>query len=514
MAVDREQLRRAARLHPTAWAMYASDGLWQNARHFDFLAERVLAMRRGEIQRLCVSMPPGSGKSEYLSLYVASWWLATRPNDRVVIASYGKSLAVGWSERARDLLADMGVEVFGVTANARQAAHWWYPRLPDGSPCRGYFYAVGRGGALTGKRAELLIIDDLLKDDEEARSDAIRNAAWRWFDKVAMTRLLPHSCVFKIGTRWHTDDTIGRLEKRQAAGEVDKRWEFVNLPAIAGDDDPLGRQPGEALWPRMWPIDALEGLRRERDPYTWSSLYQGSPTPEGGGLFKADWLRSYTEAAGILSCGELRVPRARLRLYSTVDLAGSKKDRADYTVISTFGLDHETRTLWLLDVVRQRLEAPQIIGAMREVQQRMRPVTFYAERTAPQLNLVHRLRFAEQAGEKLDPSDTTADVLIGKAVEAGLPVVKLDPGSTDKVTRSAPAQAVMAAGRLMTPERADWLEAWKSELLAFPESGTKDDQVDTLSYGVQVFLEVLQASAWVTQATRDPNALPIGGRLM
>lgn len=438
--------------------------------------------------------------SETLSLYVASWWLATKPTDRVVVASYGKSLALGWAERARDLLSNLGLETFGVTANSRQSAEWWYPRNAAGEALGGYFFAVGRGGALTGKRAELLIIDDLLKDDMEAQSQAVRDAAWAWFDKVAMTRLMPRSCVVVIGTRWHDDDVIGRLEVAQQEGRVDHPWTFVNLPALAEEDDPLGRKPGEPLWPEMWDRDALLRKEQAHDPGTWAALFQGRPVPAGGAMFHAGWVRSYERHGQTLRSedGELAVPMSRLKVYATVDVAGSKKERADWTVISTWGIDHETRTLWLLDVLRRRLHAPEIIAAMREVQREWEPTSFRVERAAPQVNLVHKLRFAEAAGAQYNPADDDQEVLIGAALDAGLPVIKLDPGSTDKVTRAGPAAAVMSRGRLLTPKAAPWLTTWLGEVLRFP--GAKhDDQVDTLSYGAQVFLEVLQAQDYLAQ---------------
>lgn len=507
----------------TFLSKYGGDGTWANASHFNFLSKRVLEMHRGELQRLCVSMPPGSGKSEYLSLAVASWWLGSRPNSRVVIASYGKSLSVGWSERARDAMATLGPEVFGVGANSREKAEFWKPRDPEtGKAMGGYFFAVGRGGPLTGKRAELLIVDDLIKDDMEAGSPAVREHAWRWFDKVAMTRLLPHSVVCCIATRWHADDPIGRLEDKQRAGEVELPWTFVNLPALAGENDPLGRKPGEALWPQMWPTARLEKVRQGRDPYTWAALYQGTPTPEGGSVFKPAWVRSFEQVGPVyIAQGELhnrpnRPEMERLRCliddlmrFSTVDLAGSKKERADWTVIATWGIDHKTRTLWLLDVRRKRLEAPQIIEEMRAVQRDLNPITFYVEEAGPSLNLVHQLRFAEQAGRSHDPTDTSPNVLMQTALEAGVPVQGIKP-VRDKLTRAMPATAVMSNGRLLTPARATWLETFKDELFRFPDS-KHDDQVDAVSIAAQVFLEVLAASDHRRGEDDDPN--PIAGRL-
>ena len=199
----------------------------------------------------------------------------------------------------------------------------------------------------------------------------------------------------------------------------------------------------------------------------------------------------------MLVAGELRVPLSRLKVFSAADFAGSKKNRADWTVIGTFGLDHETRTLWMLDQERDRLTAPEILDRMREVQATWHPSSFYCEKTGPQLNLVHALRFAEAAGEVIDPGKPIEqDILMRKASEIGLPVRELRPDG-DKVIRSAGAQALMSRGRLMTPRKAAWIPGWKAEVFAFPQG--HDDQVDVLSYGAIVFLETLQAQDYMDQ---------------
>lgn len=526
----REQLRAAAALHPTAWAMYASGwgegqtesgspspGDWENGAHFDLLADHVLDMRDLKLQRLCVSLPPGHGKTDYLGVYVASWWLGTRPHDRVVIASYGKDLARDPCKKGRDLLAKHGLEVFGVGASTRDQQTWWYPRDADLQTIGpGFCYAVGRGGALTGKRAELLIVDDLFKDDEEAGSAATREKAWRWLESVALTRLLPWSCVIVIGTRWHRDDHIGRLEDAQREGRCvgGRPWKFVNLPALADEDDPLGRAPGEALWPRQFSREFLEAYRAGCTPRLWACLHQGRPVAEGGSLFKEAWENLYTLRAGMLSCGDLAVPLGRLVRFAVCDFAGSKSQRADYTCVTVFGIDHETRTLWLLHVLRERLDAPEIMGALRQVYQEWKPAAFYAEDTSPQLNRLHALALAEAAGELVDPAaDLRSNTLLLALTDGGLPMRRVAP-VTDKVTRSTKAQTVAAAGRLYLPKTAPWLPVWQDEIYSFPDVA-HDDQADCLSYGAIVFYDVLLAQALADgrAAQEAARTLPIAGDL-
>lgn len=504
-----EQAQLAA-THPVLWAMFASGGAWIPAPHLLYLADVLMQVVVGTILRVCVSLPPQHGKSEFMSKYVPTWYLGTHPTARILQFSYGQELTVEWTGQGRDLFAEFGPRVFGVDTWARAKRTAW-DAYREGRRTGGSVRGVGKGGGVTGRAVDLGLGDDVLKDADEADSPAQRERAFRWLQSAVFPRARR---LALIGTRWHFDDPIGRLMAAQERGEIGEPWTFVNIPAVAESDDPLGRQPGEPLWPAN-PLchgdpDWYRKKEVEVGTYVWSALYQGRPVPVEGGHFKAGWFRPYEEVNGVLVAGELRVPVARLRRYSTVDLAGSKRQRADWTVIATWGIDHETRTLWLLDVVRAQLEAPEIITALREVQQRMKPVTFYAERAAPQLNLVHRLKLAEAAGEKLDPSDDEQDVLIKRAVASGLPVKRLDPGDKNKVTRSAPAQAIMAAGRLFTPARARWLAEFKSELLTFP-GGAHDDQVDALSYGVQMFLEALQASALVQ--ARASHGGPVAGQL-
>lgn len=502
-----------AALNPVLWALYASGGSFIAAPHLCYLAEVLTKVSTGELTRVAISTPPQHGKSWLVSKYFPTWHLGRNPDQRVLLCSYGKDLTVEWTGEGRDLLAEHGPGAFDIETWARAKKTAW-DVFRDGRRTGGHMRGVGKGGGVTGRPVDVGICDDLVKDAAEVATQKLRDALFRWLESAVLTRARR---LILMATRWHPDDPIGRLKKKQAAGEVGEPWVFINLPAIAEDDDPLGRAPGEPLWLGN-PLahgdpEWYEKKRREVGPYVWNALYQGRPAPLEGGLFKKTWIRSYEETNGVLMSGELRVPLARLKRFSTVDIAGSKKERADFTVVATWGLDHTTRTLWLLDVVRAQLEAPQVIGALREVQQRMKPLTFYVERAAPQLNLLHKLQFAAQAGEKLDPSDDAQDALISRGLAAGLPIVRLDPGDKDKVFRSGPAQAVMAAGRLLTPARAPWLGEWWDEVLAFPDAESHDDQVDALSYGVQVFIEVLQAITLAEAQDRAQNALPIGGTL-
>lgn len=469
----REELREMARAHPVAWAMYASGagevdergrvnpGDWRRSRHLEHLADLLVQVAQRKIKRLCVSMPPRHGKSELISKYYASWLMGARPRSRVVVASYGAELTKQWSGAARDLLSEYGEEVFGATAWDRAKAAEWWTLDPLGSRMGGNFYAVGKGGALTGRGADDLIIDDLFKDAAEANSPTLREHAWQWLTSAALTRLEPDAACVIVSTRWHHDDHIGRLEAAQERGEI-SGWTFLNLPAIATTADELGRQPGDALWPERFALEDLARIRSEVGAYVWEALYQGRPTPSEGGFFKRSWMHGYKlEGDRVVVEGRGSLPVDGLRRFATVDLAASAKASADYTVAMVWGYAPEWGILFLLDVFRERVEGPALVPLLKGVRDRWALAVLFVERIGFQLTLIQAAR------------------------AAGLPIREVRPDG-DKVSRALPATARMEAAEILFPLGAPFMPELERELLEFPR-GTHDDQVDALAYAARVF---------------------------
>jgi predicted phage terminase large subunit-like protein len=227
-------------------------------------------------------MPPQHGKSELCSKYLPAWFLGTHPDERVVLVSYEADFAASWGRKARDLLDQQG-HLLGVRVSKRSSAvQRWDLEGHEGGMC-----TAGMGGAITGKGAHLLIIDDPLKNDEEARNPRTREKQWEWWQSVASTRIRPGGLFVVVQTRWHRDDLAGRiLRQAQSHGQ---RWLSVRLPALAEANDPLGRAPGEALWPEMYPTEFHEQTKATRSTYYWRSLYQQDPIAEGG----TEWPSSY-----------------------------------------------------------------------------------------------------------------------------------------------------------------------------------------------------------------------------
>jgi len=311
---------------------------------------------------------------------------------------------------------------------------------------------VGRGGALTGRGAHLLLIDDLYKDHEEARSQAIRDQAWNWFTKVAMTRRMGRRQVIITMTRWHSDDVIGRLtdpENPHYNAIEAQKWKIIRLPAIAEDDDPLGRPEGAPLWPERYDLDFLQSQQR-LDPLGFAALYQQRPTVADGVLFRRENIQYYD-----------RLPE-RLRFYCASDHAVGTTQRNDPSCLLKVGVD-EQDNIYLVDVVWKRMPADEAVEAMLAMGGgNMRPLLWWAERG--------------------HISKSIGPFLRKRMLETGtyINLVEVTPAS-DKTQRAQSIAGRHAMGKVYFPRHAIWTERAINELLAFP-NGNHDDFVDALAY--------------------------------
>jgi predicted phage terminase large subunit-like protein len=418
---------------------------------------------RGRIRHLLIAMPPRHGKSEFTSRYFPAWYLGTFPDRHVILASYQAEFAASWGRKVRDVLIEHGPSLFGVTVrrDVASAEHW------EVAGSAGGMDTAGVGGALTGKGADLLVIDDPIKNAEQANSPTYRDKAWDWYVSTAYTRLQPGGAVVLIQTRWHEDDLAGRiLAESRAGGEP---WDVVELPALAEEGDALGRAPGAALWPERFSAQALERIRRTLGTYWFTALYQQRPAPPEGHRFRRSWFRSWTaEENGAVyhlqSVPARKVAARHCRRFGTVDLAVSTRTSADYTVLAAWAATPQ-EDLVLLDLQRERLEEPDAIRQAAAFARRNRLDYLVVESNGMQLGIVQTLRRPPY----------------GLAIRAV-------PNDRDKLTRSATAVIRCEAGQVFFPERAAWLADFESELLNFPV-GSHDDQVDALSLAaIDVFL--------------------------
>jgi predicted phage terminase large subunit-like protein len=265
----------------------ASNGGWVPAAHLRLLSLKLCALARREIRRLLVMMPPRHGKSSLISEWFPVWYLGWNPDHRVILTSYESDYAAEWSRKVRDHLDEWGPSLFGIRVrpDVSSRARW---SIDDHA---GGMYAQGAGGAITGKGADLLIVDDPIKNDQDARSEAFRKHQWEWLQSTALSRLEPNGVAVIIMTSWHLDDIGQRIQAGKLGGHD---WTILKLPAVAEVAEPawpdgMGRAVGDALWPERFDADALANLKAQAGRYWWSALYQQTPIPAEGALFKAHW---------------------------------------------------------------------------------------------------------------------------------------------------------------------------------------------------------------------------------
>lgn len=474
----------AAAAHPVPWMVYASAGKLQAPRHIRWIGEKLMQLAAGKTLRLVISCPPRHGKSKLIAEHFTSWWLGTHPTERVIYVTMQERFSRSWGRKSRDVFFQHAESLWGVTTWSRASTAEW-DVFKGGIRTEGSMSSVGAGGTITGKGAHLLVIDDLIRNMAEAQNANLRETTWEWFQSACLTRLEPPGRVVILMTRWHHDDLIGRLMKAQKDGELGEEWVFLNLPAIAEEDDPMGRAKGEALWPERFPVSNLEKKKKDVGPYVWQSLYQGRPTPRSGNIYKVDWFKRYKRVAGRLQVPGLgTVDPASLFLYSTVDLAASKKRRADWTSISFWGFSAKLSALFLLHHERQRLEGHEIVAALVRHHRAQKPTRVYVERVGPLLE--------ERIGSVLK-----------EALRQGVPVIELNPDG-DKIARALASTGPMAAGQVFFDEKAPYMGDLEEELLTFPDA-KHDDQVDTVSYGIGVFQELVRAPKHEADDRRDDD---------
>ena len=270
--------RRRAKDSLEAWIAYRG-APYKPALHHKLLIAELEAISSGANDRLMICMPPGSAKSSYTSVEFIPWYLGVHPNRSVIGASHTQELAERFSRRARNIVSDEKFRLVfdcGLSEDSGAAGRWDTDR-------GGEYYAAGVGGSITGRRADLGIIDDPVKSREDADSERSRDKAWEWYVNDFLTRLKPKAGVVLVMTRWHEDDLGGRILERER-----DRWKVVSLPMEAMErDDPLGRELGGRLWPE-WYTDEMVSLAKQ-DTRSWWALYQQRPTSDEGDFFKRDW---------------------------------------------------------------------------------------------------------------------------------------------------------------------------------------------------------------------------------
>lgn len=407
------------------------------------LCDRLDAVERGEIKRLMVFMPPRHGKSELTSKRFPAWFLGRNPTKQIITASYGATLAQGFGRDVRNIVASPEFSALfpeiGVASDSAARDNWHTNK-------GGVYTAMGVGGGLTGKGAHVALIDDPVKDRQDAESPIIRDAAWDWYRSVLRTRLMPNGAIVLVLTRWHPDDLAGRLlsEMENGTGEA---WEVLSLPAICDSDhDALRRGIGEALWPEVFPVAELNNIEKSVGPREWSALYQQNPTPGEGTLFKAAMIPV------------VDAPPSGGKIVRRWDLAATRQIGTrdpDWTVGVKMA-EYPDGRYGILNIVRMR-EGPAEVEAT---------ITNTASLDGKGVEVV----IPQDPGQA---GVAQSQYLIRKLSGYRVKAIR---ETGDKATRAAPFASQVNAGNVFMV-RGVWNNTFVEELNQFP-AATHDDQVD------------------------------------
>ena len=451
-----EQKRRLIRKDMLAWCIEALAPLGQApARHHRLLIRELQAIEDGTNDRLMVLMPPGSAKSTYASKLFPAHYLARHPQSLVIGASHVQSLADSFSGDVQRFIRDHERTLGYRLEN--EAAELW--RTTKG----GVYRAVGTGGSVTGRRADLIIWDDPLKGRIEADSPTIRANVWAWYRSDLYTRMKPGARVVLVLTRWHHDDPAGRLlSEMQTGGD---KWRVLSLPAIAESNDELGRKPGEALWPEWEDLAALDRKRRVLGEREWASLFQQRPTVQEGAIIRRDWWRKH----------DAPVEKPEMVLMS-LDTAYTSKEANDPSACTIWHLTadgHHRSKLLLRYAWRERMEFNELVRHILETAAEKRfcpvgvPLRVLVEAKASGLSVIQELR-------RRMPSLVVT------------PVAPLG----DKVARAHAVSSLLEGGVVSAMssdgEFRPFAQMVIDECAAFPQ-GANDDLVDSTTQALRWF---------------------------
>lgn len=324
---------------------YWTDPRYDASWHHEMIAQKLMELEQRKIKRLIISMPPRHGKSELASIKFPAWYLGHHPEHDIIQTSYAAELAKGFGEKTRDLLNDPQYHMLFDTRlkEDSKAKNIWRTQA------NGTYVAAGVGGPITGRGANVLIIDDPVKNREEAESQVIQEKVWNWYTSTAYTRLEKDAIQVIIMTRWHPYDLVGRILEQES-----DKWKTLELPAIAETNEEH-RKMGDPLWPQKYPIEELKDIEATIGTRDWLALYQQHPVSSITQEFKEHWFRYFEEGDVI---------NTEMDVWITCDPAISKRDEACNTAIYAVGREKGNPNWYILDEVADQLDPTQLIGEL------------------------------------------------------------------------------------------------------------------------------------------------------
>lgn len=409
--------------------------------------------------RLIITMPPRSGKSELVSRRFPAFAFGRDPNLQIIATSYSADLSSRFNRDVQRIIdTDEYSEIFPETYLAGKGGHKTagFIRTSDMFEIVGHggsYRSTGVGGGITGAGADILILDDVVKDRAEANSETIRNGVWDWFTSTAYTRLSAGGGVIAMMTRWHMDDLIGRLIERMNDGTGDI-YTVINYPAIAEQDE-KHRKKGEALHPERYPLERLEQIKTTVGMRDWEALYQQHPVPDGGALFRSEWIKVWTKSS---------LPPRFDQMVTSWDMTFKDSGTSDFVVGQVWGrkgADH-----YLLDQVRGRWD--------------------FVKTKEMFLVLADK---HPKALKKLVEDKANGSAIISELKQTVSGIVPITPKES-KEARASAVSPFWEAGNVYIPAASEayWVNEFKSELMNFP-SGAHDDQVDAMTQALNYFRE-------------------------
>ena len=412
--------------------------------HHRIIADKLTRVAKGELKRLIVNMPPRHTKSEFASIYFPSWVMGLKPDMKIMQTTHTADLSINFGRKVRNLMdSDEYSKIFpkvSLAADSKSAGKW---QTSQG----GEYFAAGVGGAIAGRGADLLIIDDP-HSEQDAMSINLLDSCYEWYTSGPRQRLQPGGSIVIVMTRWNTADLTGRLLTRQTETHSDQ-WEVVELPAIFEDS-------GNVLWPEFWKKEELDAVKASIPVSKWNAQYQQNPTSEEGAIIKREWWQLW----------EAEDPPACHYVIQSYDTAFSKKETADYSAITTWGVISPQEgmgdAIILLDAQKGRWDFPELKAVAQEQYVEFSPDMVLIESQASGTPLTHELR------------------------AMGIPVVNYRPSrGNDKMTRVHAASPVFEAGMVWAPDRI-FADEVIEECAAFPFA-PHDDYVDTTTQAILRF---------------------------
>lgn len=426
------------RWFPDTYAQKMSGGRWQPYKHLTYMLDQIYPKLIEGGGRFIINMGPRHGKSHTISQWLPAWYLDTFPDKNVILATYGDSLSTHFGRWIRNHFEQEPNTTAKLTKDSQSASRFH-------TTLGGSLTVTSIGGALTGKGAQLILLDDPIKNWEQARSEAYRDSIKDWFNTTLMTRLEPGASVIILMTRWHHDDLTGWLTKEQP--EV---WNHIKLKTISDEFDPLGRGPNEALCPERYDLDALTKIKDSMPRQFWEALYQQEPSIEEGQLFKREWWKFYDQSPAH--------PIKTVQFWDTAQKPGLTND---YSVCATWA-KHQ-HGYYLLDLFRKKLEAPDLEVAIVSQFNKWKPHQVQIEDKSSGSSMIQYLRR-----------------------NTSIPVLAYDPKQKDKELRAIRATSLIQSGKVFLPKNAAWLSDFLAEHDQFPNA-THDDIVDTTSQMAEHF---------------------------